>query len=158
MLHLKQLPEAEYSAHSRFALARYCLSTKQHHVRDTRGIGHASCCACIACEIGGRTMYFFGNSRLQNPVVAGIYRHPYMRCHGEASAIMRALERCDDLLRANGGNIRDLIHRIYVELSPCDRCMPLLEDLNPDLRVFYSWEYPHQIPAWHAAARALCRG
>jgi hypothetical protein len=145
-----------YSLVSPEAIVRECLGLKRYHVQNTWGIGPLSCCACIEYFVQGRIIRTFGNSRLQNPIEEGIYTHPYMRCHGEASAVMQALENCQAELQLNGGDIAGLIYRIYIELSPCDRCQPLLNNINPNLNILYSWRYPDQLPDWRAAARVLC--
>jgi len=96
--------------------------------------------------VRSQARYAFGNSRT----------HPSV--HGEGCAVIEAMERCQIDLASNGGSIRDLIPRIYIELSPCDRCRPMLEDINPDLEVLYSWQYPDELDEWREAAHELCYG
>jgi hypothetical protein len=154
-----QFVRVAYSAYRDEKMARLCLTLKRRHARlhDIRGVGRYSCWACVEYLDGGRKKYIFGNSQFRNPVIAGIYKHDWVRYHGEASAVARVLDKCQTRLRRLNVTIADLVPKIYIELKPCRNCEPLLYNINPNLVVFYSFEYPDEVRAWRAAARQLCR-
>ena len=107
--------------------------------------------------VRGQTRYIFGNSQLQNPIAANIYMNPNMRWHGEASALITALERAQIDLQTNGGDLAAIANRVYIEMSPCAaRCAEMLENVNPNMTVLYSFEHPDEVDDWEAAATALC--
>ncbi|MBC6906337.1 hypothetical protein DWB84_12810 [Saccharophagus sp. K07] len=138
-------------------LVRRCLELKKFHVHNMRGIGPRSCCALLEVVIRGNTRYIFGNSQLQNPISEGIYTNPHMRCHGEASALITALDRLQTELSATRGDLAGLVNRVYIEMSPCAaQCESMLENVNPNLTVLYSFEHPNEVQAWENAATALC--
>lgn len=137
-------------------LVRWCLARKRYHALNTHGIGPASCCAAAETTVRGQRRYVFGNSQLRMPIQGNIYANPWMRCHGEASAMMQVIERCQHDLANNEGNLAALIPRIYIELSPCGRCEPMLANVAPDLPVLYSFRHPGQVGEWEEAARVLC--
>lgn len=97
-------------------------------------------------------LYSFGNSQLHMGVNVDIYTHDYIKCHGESSAIMAALNFLN--------NTSDLscIKRIYIEMSPCaTRCAGFLNNLNPALKIHYSFDHPGEVAAWKKAATDLCK-
>jgi hypothetical protein len=152
-----KLQQVGYSLVGTPELVRRCLEAKKWHVKHTPGIGPHSCCAMLEVKVRGNTRYIFGNSQLQNPIEEGIYTNPHMRCHGEASALMTALERAQLDLHVNEGDLAGLIPRVYIELSPCKaRCESLLSNVNPNLTVLYSFQHPDDVGQWEAQATALC--
>lgn len=151
------LQKVPYGGDVENELTRLCLDKKAQHVKDTAGIGPHSCCAILEIVIRGQTRYIFGNSQIKNPIASDIYKNPHMRCHGEASALMTALERAQTELNINGGDLAALISRVYIEMSPCDaRCKEMLENVNPNMTVLYSFDHPGEVSAWEAAASDLC--
>jgi hypothetical protein len=150
------LERTAYTVSSTEKIVRKCLLRKQSFVRKKEGIGPHSCWSCVEFLVRGQRRYAYGNSQFLNPVAEGIYRRPYVRCHGEKSAVMRMLERCQLDLEACDGRIEDLVSRIYIELSPCEECGPFLLAIKPGLEILYSWLYPDERDEWQDAARALC--
>jgi hypothetical protein len=154
---LMNFVKVPYDPKSTNPLVQNCLRLKMHHVGHTHGIGPVSCCAVLKYNGRGRDRYLFGNSQLHMPVMDGLYTHDWMKCHGEASAAMFALHTLQLELGENGGDISALMSEIYIELKPCERCEPLLQNLNPNMTVYYSFDHPGEIGAWEKAATTLCK-
>jgi len=143
----------DYNIGSNNPLVKTCLELKVQHVKNTVGIGPHSCCAVMEFKLGNETHLYFGNSQLKNPIIDGIYTHDYMKCHGEASAVMSVLDILGDK-----SNIASSVKRVYIEMSPCaTRCAALLNNINNDLIVYYSFAHPNEVDAWKSAATKLCK-
>jgi hypothetical protein len=146
------LIKVPYDIKSNDELVRVCLEMKRYHVKHTYGIGPYSCCAHLEFRHLGKLFHVFGNSQLHMGVNVDIYTHDYIKCHGESSAVMAALNVL--------GNITDLsvIKRVYIEMSPCAaRCAAFLNNLNPALDIYYSFDHPKEVSDWKKAAAALCK-
>jgi hypothetical protein len=99
-------------------------------------------------SLGKETHLYFGNSQLKNPIIDGIYTHDYI-----ASAVMSVLDILGDK-----SNIASVVKRVYIEMSPCaTRCAALLDNINKDLIVYYSFAHPGEVNAWKSAATKLCK-
>lgn len=150
------MPQVPYDINSPDALVKYCLSKKIWHVKNTPGIGPHSCCAAIEYRprgVHGTERYMFGNSQMQHQIAG----NNVMKCHGEASAVMQALEAADLEIRNAGGDLAGIIQRVYVELSPCQaRCAALLGAINGTMQILWSFNHPAQVGAWQHAASDLC--
>jgi hypothetical protein len=137
---------------SPLAIVKACLTQKQWHVKHTTGIGPHSCCAVIEFEKLGTTFHYFGNSQIKMNLGFDKYKNRAIKCHGESNAIAAAIESL--------GSKTDLsvIKKVYVELSPCiARCQALLQNVNPNLEIIYSFDHPNEVKDWKVAAAKLCR-
>ena len=127
------LHQVGYGLQENNELVSRCLQEKIRHVQTVHGIGPKSCCALLELMDSGVPRYVFGKGQIENPIIDGIYQNDYMKCHGEASALMTALERAQVELKDNGGNLAQLITRVYIEMSPCAaRCTEMLQNVNPN--------------------------
>ena len=137
---------------SSLAIVKNCLAQKQWLARHEKGIGPHSCCAMIEVAREGTAFFLFGNSQFKAPVDVDIYKNKWIKCHGESNAVTGALhlvKEKEDL---------SAIKRVYIELSPCvRRCQALLNNVNPNMEILYSFDHPAEIKAWKTAAANLCK-
>ncbi|MCW1834160.1 hypothetical protein OLZ33_19460 [Pantoea ananatis] len=148
--------KTEYSLNSGYPIVRRTLQDKKNLVKKP-GFGPESCCAVVEYELRGNIRYAFGNSQMHISVPPRIYRHDWVKMHGEMAALCVAIERMerfstdDDVLKLNS------IKRVYIELQPCrDKCMPALRNIVPNAEVYYSFDHPTQVDEWKLRARELC--
>lgn len=147
------LIKVPYDIKSNNPLVSFCLTEKVKHVKNTIGIGPLSCCAAMKFTVGTITDVYFGNSQLKNHIIDGLYKNDYIKCHGEASAIMSVLDLLGDTV-----DIAKAVKEVYIEMSPCAaRCAGLLSNLNPALNIYYSFDHPTEVSAWQSAAKTLCK-
>jgi hypothetical protein len=151
------LIKVPYDINSNLELVRVCLQKKRFDALNKKGFGPHSCSAHVQYyHKAGFLSYSYGNSRIKMEVEAykpdgsPKYKNSAIACHGEASAIMAALE----MVGTDLGSITAL----YVELSPCAaRCAAFLANVNPNLIIYYSFDHPKEISDWKRAATALCK-
>ena len=151
------LQKFEYDINSNIELIRVCLEKKRYDALNVPGFGPHSCSAHLEyIHKAGFVSYAYGNSRMKMEVEAykpdgsDKYKDSEIACHGEASAIMAALESV--------GNDLSAIIRVYVELKPCaSRCQGFLANVNPALEIYYSFDHPEELGSWREAAAALCK-
>jgi deoxycytidylate deaminase len=108
------------------------------------GASHGTCFAIVEHYNSGRNhlMYKFGDSGLLLELL-GSYTTTTgrltrtLRGHAEISALAQAINSV--VLPDN--DYANFVTRIYIELSPCNQCLPQLADYIPNSVVMYSYDY-----------------
>lgn len=152
------LQKVSYSVDSKYGTVQQCLKMKKKVVAETDGIGSQSCCCFISfLTPSGQSDTIFGNSRIKVPYQvaevgkgASKYDEVKTACvHGELTALWNLLE---------GGDALPTILEMYIEMSPCAKCKPALDNILQDgQQVLYSFDHPGQVSEWQAAANHLCK-
>lgn len=151
MITLSKVP---YDLNADNELLRVTLQTKKMS-QIHPGIGPHSCWAGVAYFTGQQMGLQTGFSQMKNDLEYSPYKNQWVKYHGELSGLCQAIEAI-----ARSGNTSGLlpIVGVYIEMSPCGRCGPALQNLLPDgITVLYSFDYATEKAAWEAAATALCR-
>lgn len=150
-----KLVQVDYGTHSPYALVAETLRTKRASQSD-RGIGPLSCWAGISYGQDSQLKLATGFSQMKNEL-EGVspYKNQWVKYHGELAALANAIEVVNSGSFSGG---RLPIFDVYVEMSPCPKCRPALDNLLPDgTTVYYSFDYATQKDAWEKAARTLCK-
>jgi hypothetical protein len=93
---------------------------------------------------------------MKNELESSVYKNSWVKYHGELSALNNAIES----IMRSGHLIGQLfpIVGVYIEMSPCQKCAPALQNLVPDgTTVMYSFDYQTEKEKWVDEATKLCR-
>ncbi|HEX5357641.1 MAG TPA: hypothetical protein VFW93_15625 [Aquabacterium sp.] len=152
MITLLQTP---YDINAQNDLVRTTLLTKKIS-QSHPGIGPHSCWAGIAFYQNGEIKIQTGFSQMKNELEQSPYKNSWVKYHGELAGLAQAIE----VIMGNGHQSGQLfpIVGVYIEMSPCGKCGPALQNLLPDgTTVLYSFDYATQKAAWEKAATDLCK-
>jgi hypothetical protein len=124
------------------------------------GIGPHSCWAGVSYTIDGISKIQTGFSQMKNEIdfstyTKPLYKKPYVKYHGEVACLAHAL---DDIMNKGwSAGVSFPIGDVYIEMSPCPKCMTTLENILPDRTlVMYSFLYSTEIDIWKREASRLC--
>jgi len=152
MITLTQVPYDMYSDND---IVRTTLQTKKLSQSNV-GTGPLSCWAGVGFFIGPTMSIQTGFSQMRNELEFSPYKNSWVKYHGELSGLANAIEVIMQSGHAQG--IIFPVVGVYIEMSPCPKCLPALQNLLPDgITVMYSFDYATQKGDWEAAAKALCK-
>jgi len=153
MINLIQVPYDHYSDNE---IVRTTLQTKKLS-QDNHGVGPHSCWAGVGYMLGGGELRIqTGFSQMRNELEMSPYKNDWVKYHGELSALANAIEAMSNQGHPAGQEFP--IVGVYIEMSPCPKCAPALNNLLPDkTTVMYSYDYATQKSDWEKAATVLCK-
>ncbi len=148
------LIQVAYDPASNNELVNLTLQTKVVSQSDV-GIGPVSCWAGVAYRSNGVDKIATGFSQMKNDLAGtSPYKNSWVKYHGELAALAQALYIIEQE-GFTGGALPILA--VYIEMSPCQNCMPHIQGMLPDgTDVYYSFDYATESANWVTAARALC--
>lgn len=151
-----QLLKVPYDIDSDNEIVRTTLQTKKLSQMHT-GIGPVSCWAGVGFVVGSELSIQTGFSQMKNDLEYSPYKNRWVKYHGELSGLVNAIEA---IMRGGHDPGREFpIVGVYIEMSPCPKCQPAVENLVPDgTTVMYSFDYATEKNAWETAAKNLCKG
>ena len=147
--------QVDYDMNSKMEIVATTLQAKVASQSD-HGIGPASCWAGISYLSGGSATITTSFSQMQQQLEGeSPYKNDWVKYHGELGAISQALWS----IEASGFTSGTLpILSVYVEMSPCSKCMPNILGLLPDgTVVYYSFDYETQSADWLSASKKMCK-
>ncbi len=155
MINLVQVP---YDLNSGNEIVAATLQTKKMSQMHP-GIGPHSCWAGVGYILTQNPVMQIqtGFSQMKNDLEYSPYKNDWVKYHGELSGLNHAIEA----IMNSGHAVKHVfpIVGVYVEMSPCPRCKPALQNLLPDgTTVMFSFNYETEKSAWLQAASDLCNG
>ena len=140
-----------YNINSALGAVQRCLTEKKNAAQGITGVSAHSCCCCVIyLDQNQNSQWVVGISRGKIPYTNKTLQQRAACAHGELTAFWDVIEEY------NG--IPPNILEVYIEMSPCAKCKPALDNILPNGQdVHYSFVHPGQVGLWQAAATNLCK-